>query len=140
MYAFLYADAFTMCSAIEPAGSADAAADGIADGVAVARGVGVGVGEPLLVGDGVALDLPVADAVGVLVAAVDGATLPPDGASGAPPPPLQASSVNVSNNSARFIATQICRGVAKLPTLQLDSRRYCDGGDTSRVADAPSSR
>jgi hypothetical protein len=33
--------------------------------------------------------------------------LPPDGASGVPPPPLQAASVNVSNNNTRFIAAQV---------------------------------
>jgi hypothetical protein len=57
--------------------------------------------------------------------------LPPDGASGAPPPPLQAPSVNVSSNSTRFIATQSCRAVAKLPTRQPAYLQYCDGGDTS---------
>jgi len=117
-----------MCNAIEPAGSDDAAADGIEDGAAVARGVGVGVGAPLLVGDGVALALAVADAVGVLVA-------------GVPPPPLQAPSVNVSNNSTRFIAAHFCRRVAELPTRQLTYLRYCDGGDICvRVAEARPSR
>jgi hypothetical protein len=85
MYAFLYADAFAMFNAIVPAGSDGAAADGIADGLVVACGA----------------------AVGVLVAVGDGATLPPDGASGVPPPPLQAASVNVSNNNTRFIAAQV---------------------------------
>ncbi len=91
-----------MFSAIEPAGSDDASADGIEEGVAVASGVDVGAA--LLAAMGVGLAFPAAFAVGELVAVADGTPLPFDGADGLPPPPLQAPSVNVSNNRTRLIA------------------------------------
>ncbi len=99
----MYPDAFAMFSAIEPAGSDDA--DGIGEGVAVARGVDVGAA--LLAAVGVGLAFPAAFAVGELVAVADGTPLPLAPVDGVPPPPLQASSANVSNNSTRFIAPHL---------------------------------